>query len=156
MVRISVNKVFKKRRFFFQTILWLNKDMTCLANIWPLFSGSLHVLWQISFGCWLTTSQADNSFFFFYFLNDKIYNYTPPKNLFGFWQFDFIIQKFAGLKSKHISQFFWWEVNLRGLRAFVLQKVQTSVVERQKKKFCYPSLRFEKKKHSYYTFVRLR
>ena len=25
-------------------------------------------------------------------------------------------QSFASLKSKHFSQFFWWEVNLRGLR----------------------------------------
>ena len=56
------------------------------------------------------------------------------------WQFDFIIQNFARLKSKHFSQFFEYDVNLRGLRAFILQKVQTSVVERQKKKFCFPSL----------------
>ena len=53
-------------------------------------------------------------------------------------------QPFARLKSKHFSQFFWWEVNLRGLRGFILQKVQASVVERQKKKFCYPSFNFGK------------
>ena len=71
-----------------------------------------------------------------------------PKKLFGTWQFgkigvlvNFIIQKFARLKSKHFSQFFWLEVNLRGLRAFILQRVQTSVAERQKKK----SLRLGKK-----------
>ena len=46
------------------------------------------------------------------FLNDKIYSYTKKK-LFGTWQFgkidvlvNFIIQKFARLKSKHFSQFF--------------------------------------------------
>ena len=62
-------------------------------------------------------SQADKSFigvhssaFFFnftklQFLNDKIYSYT--KKLSGTWQFDFIIQIFARLKSKHFSQFFW-------------------------------------------------
>ena len=68
-----------------------------------------------------------------------------PKKLFGTWQFgkidvlvNFIIQKFARLKSKHFSHFFWWEVNLRGLRAFIFQKVQALGVERQKKKFCYP------------------
>ena len=33
---------------------------------------------------------------------------------------------------------------LRGLRGFILQKVQASVVERQKNKFCYPSLSFGK------------
>ena len=33
---------------------------------------------------------------------------------------------------------------MRGLRVFILQKVQTSVVERQKKKFCYPSFRLGK------------
>ena len=82
-------------------------------------------------------------------LNDKTYSYT--KKLFSTWQFgktdvlvNFIIQKFATLKSKHFLQFFWWEVNLRGLKAFILQKVQASVVERQKKKFCYPSLSFGK------------
>jgi hypothetical protein len=32
----------------------------------------------------------------------------PKKTI---WQFDFIIQKFARLKSKHFSQFFWCEVN---------------------------------------------
>ena len=57
---------------------------------------------------------------------------------------NFIIQKFARLKSKQFSQFFWWEVNLRGLKAFILQKVQESVVERQKKRFCYLSLNFGK------------
>ena len=62
--------------------------------------------------------QADKSVFFFnftklQFLNDKIYSYTKKK-LFGTWQFgkidvlvNFIIQKFARLKSKHFSQFFW-------------------------------------------------
>ena len=51
-------------------------------------------------------------------------------------------QSFARLKSKHLAQFFWWKVNLRELRGFILQKVQASVVERQKKKFCYRSLSF--------------
>ena len=62
-------------------------------------------------------SQADKSIirvssFPKLFLNDKIYSYT--KKLFGTWQFgkidvlvNFIIQKFARLKSKHFSQFFW-------------------------------------------------
>ena len=101
--------------------------------------GPLHVLWQVSFVCWVPWSISSwqeyyKSVFFFnftklQFLNDKIYSYTKKK-LFGTWQFDFIIQKFARLKSKHFSQFFWWEVNLRGLRAFMLQKVQASVVKR--------------------------
>ena len=63
-----------------------------------------------------------------------------PKKIFSIWQFskidvlvNFIIQKFARLKSIHFSQFFWWEVNLRGLRAFILQNVQGSVVETEKK-----------------------
>ena len=65
-------------------------------------------------------------------------------------------QSFARLKSKHFPQFFWWKVNLRELRGFILQKVQASVVERQKKKFCYPSLCFGKRRHSYNTLVCLR
>ena len=83
-------------------------------------------------------------------IGSRTLNYTKKK-LFGTWQFgkidvlvNFMIWKFARLKSKHFSQFFWWEVNLRRLRAFILQKVQASVVERQKKKFCYPSLNFGK------------
>ena len=77
------------------------------------------------------------------FLNDKIYSYTKNNYLalgnlakLMFWS----ILSFKNLQD----QFFWWEVNLRGLRAFILQKVQASVVERQKKKFCYPSLSFGK------------
>ena len=68
---------------------------------------------------------------------------VTQKKLFGTWQFgkidvllNFIIQKFERLKSKHFSQFYWSEVNLRGLRGLILQKVQTLVVERQKNKFC--------------------
>ena len=53
-------------------------------------------------------------------------------------------QSFARLKSKHFPQFFWWKVNLRELRGFILQKVQASVVERKKKKFCNQSLSFGK------------
>jgi hypothetical protein len=75
-------------------------------------------------------------------MSSKTVNYT--KNLFGTWQFgkidvlvNVIILKVARLKSKHFSQFFWWEVNLRILRAFILQKVQALVVERQKNKFCW-------------------
>ena len=119
--------------------------------------GPLHVLRQFSFGCWVTWSNSSwqeyyKSVFYFnftklQFLNDTIYSYT--KKLFGTWQFgkidvlvNFIIQKVSRLKSKQFSQFFWWKVNLRGLGAMILQKVQASVVERQKKKFCYPSLIF--------------
>ena len=100
--------------------------------------GPLHVLWQLSFGCWVTWSipswqEFYKSVFFFnftkpQFLNDKIYSYNlqlfqsyictslsyTKKKLFVL--VNFIIQKFARLKSKHFSQFFWWEVNLRGLR----------------------------------------
>ena len=38
------------------------------------------------------------------FLNDAIYSYTKKK-LFGTWQFDFIIHKFAKLKSKLFLSF---------------------------------------------------
>jgi hypothetical protein len=38
-------------------------------------------------------------------------------------------------------------LNMKELRAFILQKVQASVVERQKNKFCYSSLALGKKKH---------
>ena len=90
------------------------------------------------------TRETGTNIYFFNFTKLQFLNYKfkviQKKQLFGIWQFDFIIQKFARLKSKHFSQFFWWEVNMRGLRAFILQKLQASVVERQKNKFCYPSL----------------
>ena len=57
---------------------------------------------------------------------------------------NFIIQKFARLKSKQFSHFFWWEIYLRALRAFILQKDQALVVERQKNKLYYPSFSFGK------------
>jgi len=79
--------------------------------------------------------------------NSELYH----KKLFGTWQFgkidilvNFIIQKFATFKSLYFSRFFWCEVNLRRLRGFDLQKVQASVVEKQKKKICYLSLNFGK------------
>ena len=111
------------------------------------FKGPLHVVWHVSFGCWITWfisswQNSYNSVFFpkaewCVFLNDKVCSYTK-KTIWhlAIWQnWCSIIQKFARLKSKHFSQFFWWEVNLRGLRAFILQKVQASVVKRKKKKF---------------------
>ena len=92
----------------------------------------------------------------------RVYFFSILQN-FNFWMIKFIVITkknylalvnlaklmfwsilFARLKSKHFSQFFWWEVNLMGLRALILQKVQASVFERQKKKFCYPSLNFGK------------
>ena len=63
-----------------------------------------------------------------------------PKKLFGTWQFDFIIINLARSKSKQFSQFFWWDLDVRKLWAFILQKVQASVVERQENKFCYSFL----------------
>ena len=49
-------------------------------------------------------------------------------------------------KSKHLSQFFWWEINLRELRGFILQKIWALVAGRQKKKFCPWSLDLGRKK----------
>ena len=78
-----------------------------------------------------------------------------PKKLFGTWQFYFIIQKFARLKSKHFSQFFWWEVNLRRLRPFILQKVQASGLIDKKGSFTTHHSVWDRK-HSFNTFVSLR
>ena len=101
--------------------------------------GPLHVLWQVSFGCWVRWSISSwqeyyQSVFFPKWMKRLIKFRIKPKKKFGTWKFgkiyilvNFIIQKFAGLKSKHFFQFFWWEVNLRGLRAFILQKIQTQV-----------------------------
>ena len=85
--------------------------------------------------------------------NKQIHKMTPiftqnnnlSENSCHFCEFaQFSKQSFARLKSKHFPQFFWWKVNLRELRGFILQKVQASVVERQKKKFYYPSFNFGK------------
>ena len=55
------------------------------------YLGPLHVLWQVSFGCWVTWSiscwqEYYKSFFFFNFtklrfLNNKIYSYTKKKTI---------------------------------------------------------------------------
>ena len=139
------------------SLLYISHDVSFARKI---YSQSTVVLYM-SFDKFLLAvesrdlSQADKSIirvssfpsFNLWMIN---YSYTQKK-LFGTWQFgkidvlvNFITQKFQRLKSKHFSQFFWWEVNLRGLRAFILQKVQASVVERQKKKLCYPSVSFGK------------
>ena len=83
----------------------------------------------------------------FNFLNSKIYSYTKNNYLalgnlakLVFWS----ISSFKR-KSEHLSQFFWWELNLRVLRGLILQKVWTSVGRRQKNNFCYWSLDFGKK-----------
>ena len=42
-------------------------------------------------------------------------------------------QSFARLKSKHFSQFFWWEVNLRGLRDSFCRKFRPQLLKDRKK-----------------------
>ena len=73
-------------------------------------------------------------------MNDYINLQLYKKNYLAVSNLILSFKNFDWLKSKHFSRFFWWEVNLTGLRAFFLQKIQVSVVEGQKKKFCYPSL----------------
>ena len=104
-------------------------------------------------------SQADkritrvSSFpsFNFWMIN---YSYTQKSYLaicFG----HFIIQKFASLKSKQFSQFFWWEINLRRLTKFILQKVQASGLRDRKRSSTTHHSVWERR-HSYNTFVSLR
>ena len=62
----------------------------------------------------------------------KFYNYTKKK-LFGTWKFGKIVVLINFIIFPQFSQFFLREVNLRGLRAFILQNVQGSVVETEKK-----------------------
>ena len=54
-------------------------------------------------------------------------------------------------KSEHLTQFFWWEINLRELRGFILQKIWALVAGRQKKKFCHWSLDLGRKKLLWYS-----
>ena len=98
-------------------------------------------------------SQADKSIirvssFPKLFLNDKIYHHTK-KNYLALGNLAKLMFR-SILSFKNLQD---WKVNIflsfsgessEGLRAFNLQKVQASVVERQKKKFCYPSLSFGK------------
>ena len=85
-------------------------------------------------------SQADKSItrvfsfpsFNFWMIN---YSYTQKsylaigQNCFG----HLITQKFVSWKSKQFSHFFWWEVILRGLTKFILQKVQASGLRDRKR-----------------------
>ena len=128
----------------------INTPLHCMSGLGPP-----HVLWQVSFGCWVMWSISSwqkcyKSVFFFnftklQFLNNKIYSYTKNNYLalgnLVFWS----ISSFK-TKSKHLSQFFWWEVNLRELRGFILQKIWALVAGRQKKKFCPWSLDLGRKK----------
>ena len=80
------------------TLTYSNPEVLIRTNSLDFFShlGPLHVLWQVSFGCWVTwyiSSWQENykSVFFFnftklQFLNDKIYSYNKKK-LFGTCQF---------------------------------------------------------------------
>ena len=131
------------------------KSKRACSSIRDFRVGPLRVLWQVILDVESSDlSQADKSFIRvssfsilqnFNFWMTK-FTVIPKKTIWHLaiwknWCFgQFFVYKFARLKSKYFFQFLWWEVNLRGLRAFILQ----TVVERQKKKFCYPSLSFEK------------
>ena len=66
-------------------------------------------------------------------MNDFFFNNFTKKKLFGTWKFGKIDVLINFNFFPPFSQFFLWEVNLRGLRAFILQNVQGSVVETEKK-----------------------
>ena len=101
--------------------------------------GPLHVLLQVSFGCWVTWSISSWQEYYksVFFLIAKWTSFSVSQQLrpelSAKWigkidaLVNFIIYKFARLKSKQFSQFFWWEVNLRGLRTFILQKDLLSI-----------------------------
>ena len=74
---------------------------------------------------WVSYFFGWNEWFFFY-------NFTKKKT-FGTWKFGKIDVLINFNFFPQFSQFFLWEVNLRGLRAFILQNVQGSVVETEKK-----------------------
>ena len=72
--------------------------------------------------CLLSLNELNDFFLQFY-----------KKKLFGTWKFGKIDVLINFNFFPQFSQFFLWEVNLRGLRAFILQNVQGSVVETEKK-----------------------
>ena len=115
--------------------------------------GPLHVLWQVSFGFWVTWSISSGqenykSFFFFLKLQFLNYSYTQ-KSYLAIWQNcfgHFITQKFVSLKSKQFSQFFL--VRGKSERIDKIHFAESSGLrpERQKKKFHCSSLSLGKKK----------
>ena len=81
-------------------------------------------------------SQADKSntrVSSFFEWNEWFFFIILQKKLFGTWKFGKIDVLINFNFFPQFSQFFLWEVNLRGLRAFILQNVQGSVVETEKK-----------------------
>ena len=66
-------------------------------------------------------------------INDFFFIILQKKKIFGTWKFGKIDVLINFNFFPQFSQFFLWEVNLRGLRAFILQTVQGSVVETEKK-----------------------
>ena len=70
----------------------------CFFSYIFLHYGPLHVLWQVSFCCWVTWSISSwqeyyKSVFFPKWMKWIIKFTIIPKKLFGTWQYDFIIQK---------------------------------------------------------------
>ena len=115
-----------------QSSIWIVKIQNFQGKKYWEDLGPLHILWQIYFGCWVTWSisiwkEYHKSVFF---LIAKWTSFSVSQQLrselSAKWigkidaLVNFIIWKFARLKSKQFSQFFWWEVNPRGLRAFIL------------------------------------
>ena len=126
------------------------KNQFLLSGLWcglqKNFFGLFHFFWDIL--CLRSLLGCSNPIFKFNIIpKGKWFKFTISNH--SVTTAYFCIIKQTKLKQTNWTQmlnrkFFWWEVNLRRLRAFILQKVQASVVERQKKKFCYPSLNFGK------------
>ena len=112
--------------------------------------GPQHVLWQVSFGCWVTWSISSwqeyyKSVFFTILLNFNFwivkYTVIPKKTYLALANLILSFKNLQDWKVNSLLSFSGGGLNLRELKAFILQKIQAW----QKKKFYYPSLSLGKR-----------
>ena len=132
--------------FFYKTKSLIKKWDVVLSGSF----GPQHVLWQVSFGCWVTWSISSwqeyyKSVFFTILLNFNFwiikYTVIPKKTYLALASLILSFKNLQDWKVNSLLSFSGGGLNLRELKAFILQKIQAW----QKKKFYYPSLSLGKR-----------
>ena len=132
-----------------------NPCKVCLAVLWLL--GPLHVLWQVSFGCWVMWSISSwheyivwVSSFPSRVIGSRTLNYTKKKTIWhlAIWQ-NWCFGQFYHSKISNIEKFTFFSVFLVRGKSEKIESIHFAESSglscwETKKKFCYPSLSFGK------------